>query len=192
MASVNLAFAKKIVTLLGPTGSGKDTQADLLSSKFGYDVIKIGRIIRRLAETNTKIAQEIQNGQLADNNIVNKIIIDKITTSIPSDGIILDGYPRHISQAKWLDRELAKNRQKLSWAILIDISDEVVKKRLEKRHRSDDTPTNIAKRLAIFHNQTAEVINYYRQSDRLKVVDGNKSIDHVAHDLEQAIEWLPK
>lgn len=181
--------AKKIITLLGPTGSGKDTQADLLANKFGYTVIKIGRLIRQLSETNTKIAQEIQKGQLADNNIVNKIIIDKITTSIPSDKIILDGYPRHISQAKWLDQELSKTKKKLRWAILIDVDDEVVKKRLEKRHRFDDTPTNIAKRLAIFHNQTAQVVDYYNQSSRLKVVDGNKPIDRVAQDLEQVIEW---
>lgn len=181
--------SKTIVTLLGPTGSGKDTQADLLANKFGYTVIKIGRLIRQLAKTNTKIAQEIEKGQLADNEIVNKIIIDKITTADFADKIILDGYPRHLSQAKWLDRELLKINQELNWAILIDVDDAVVKERLAKRHRFDDTPINITKRLDIFHAQTAQVIDYYRGSSRLKTVDGNQPVDQVALELEQVIKW---
>jgi len=176
---------RSISTIIGPTGSGKDTQADLLSKHFGYKIIKVGRLVRQAAETNKDIAQSIQKGELANDEFINQLIVDKLTSFSKSDKILLDGFPRHLVQAIWLDELLQKNGLSLHRAIYIDVSDTEVKRRLALRKREDDAPHNIAKRLDIFHHQTDDVITHYRTSGKLVQVDGEGSVDEVFNRIKE-------
>ncbi|MCC7288838.1 nucleoside monophosphate kinase [bacterium] len=178
---------KTIMTLLGPTGSGKDTQADLLANNYGFTVIKIGRLIRALAETNTNIAQSIQKGELADDQTVNKLVAEQITTNDSTDKILLDGYPRHIDQAIWLDDHLKKNGLALSKAIYIDVPDDEVRRRLALRGRADDVEQNITERLEIFHRETVKVIAYYKRDARLARIDGSGSVEEIYQRIEAVL-----
>ena len=99
---------KQLVIIVGLPGSGKDTQIDLLSKSKKIEVIKVGKLIRDLSNSNDDIKKVMQSGGLVDSNLVNNIIKDQIDSYAQDSLIIADGYPRSLDQAEWLE-EYAQN-----------------------------------------------------------------------------------
>ncbi len=153
-------------------GAGKDTQADLLESKCDYTIIRVGKLVREIAEHNPLIDSEQHDGELAEPEVVDNIVLNAIVDTEPSAKIVCDGYPRSIAQAKKLDDICRNNHVVIKKAIYIEIPEEEVARRLLLRGREDDSKQAIQKRLEIFHHSTKPVLDYYKENNILSNIDG--------------------
>ncbi len=162
------------IILMGPVGSGKTTQADILSKKLGLPHIQTGEIYRKIAtedsSTGKKIKMILDAGDLIDDENTFEII-DKHLKEI-TGGFVIDGFPRTLVQAQ---REVFY----VDKVFYIKISDEEALKRLLLRKREDDTPEIIAERLKVYHEETEPILDYYRNQGKLVEIDGSGTIEEV-------------
>ena len=125
------------IIILGPPGSGKGTCANIISKIFELPVITTGDMLREFIKSQTKYAKiakcYIKRGELVPDRIVNCIVKKRLREGDTKNGLILDGYPRSISQAKALDNMLAEKDSKIDYVIYIDLEDELVIDRLSLR-----------------------------------------------------------
>ena len=196
------------IVLLGGPGSGKGTQAQKLVEEFGFAHISTGDLLRAAVKNETPLGLEakgyMDSGQLVPDELVLSLLKERLAEDDAQKGALLDGYPRNTAQAVTLDSELAALGMEVDAALLIDVADEVIIKRLSSRHtcracsytgtaadevcprcggemyqRDDDKPETIAKRLDTYHTQTAPLIDYFEGQGKLKTVDGDRSVDEV-------------
>jgi adenylate kinase len=161
------------VLLLGPQGSGKGTQAKLVSKTYGIPQIATGDMIREIKELDTKLgrrAREIYDrGDLVDDATIVDLIEARLDRGDTLPGFILDGFPRNTPQAEALDALLRRLGRGLHVVFEFQIPKrEVLLARMEKRAaeegRTDDTPEAIRKRLEIYDRETAPLVEYYRST----------------------------
>ena len=143
-----------IIVLLGPPGSGKGTQAELVCKKFNFFHFSTGNILRNEVKEKTKIGQEIESiinaGKLISDKIIIQIVDNKITEKLGHyKGFLFDGFPRNLDQAQALDTLLNKGNQTLSTVIQLYVDEKEAVKRIQKRKleekRQDD---NVSRGLA--------------------------------------------
>jgi len=178
--------------IIGPQGAGKGTQATLLASLIGIPHISTGDIFRSHLKAATPLGQEIQTylnaGELVPNDLTQRIVQNRLNEPDTAAGYLLDGFPRTIEQAQWLDSTLAGQDRSLDVVLLLTADDEVLIERLTTRGRSDDTPDVIERRLAIYHQETAPLLTHYR---RLVIeIDGAGPVDDVHHRVSTALAGL--
>lgn len=173
------------ILVTGPTGSGKTTQAEILSKELGINFINTGDLLRKIAQKNTKegklLNKALDCGQLANDALVGKIVRNKLKELQFKKGFIADGYPRRLHQLRYFDPQYDK-------VVYLDVADSVVLKRLLERGREDDTPKLIRKRLRLYHERTEDVLNYYQRKGKLIKVDASKPIKEVAQDVLQKLQ----
>ncbi len=182
-----------IIILLGPPGAGKGTQCERLVEKYSIIQLSTGDMLRAAVKAGTKMgkmAKEVMDrGDLVSDDIVVGIIADRIAEPDCSRGFILDGFPRKVKQAEALDKMLAAKGLSLSSVISMEVDEKVLFQRIEKRAaetggaRSDDKAETLKKRLAVYREQTAPIIPYYKEKGALKTVDGMQDIDSVTKAL---------
>lgn len=180
--------------LLGPPGCGKGTQAQILQDRFGAVQLSTGDMLRAAVKAGTELgkqAETIMNaGKLVPDDLIVSMIAERIDQPDCAKGFILDGFPRTVAQAKALDAMLKDKGMKLDHVIELEVDEEALFARIEGRAaesggaaRADDTPETLRKRLAVYREQTAPILPYYRDSGRLNSVDGMQSIDEVTGQL---------
>jgi adenylate kinase len=191
----------KNIILIGPPGAGKGTQAKLLSERLGLIHISTGDLIREEQANDTKIGklanQLIDKGQFLPDNIVITMVKQKVINNSNAAGFIFDGFPRTVDQAKSLDEFLNARKTPINKVILLDINDEVVKKRISERalveNRVDDNAEVLQTRIDVYKKQTMPVINYYKNSYLFAAargvvnIEASKSREAVTEDLVSAI-----
>jgi len=180
---------KKLIVVIGLPGSGKDTQIELLSKIREVNVIEAGDLVRKKAESDPEIKAKVEQGELVDNDMVNSLVSEKLKSFNSESVIISDGFPRRLCQAKWLDDFAKSSDIEIYRYILINIKDEESMKRLLKRGRADDKKEVIKHRIAIFHNETKEVIDYYKDKGLLSIVDGMGSVEDIHERMKAALNW---
>lgn len=160
---------------MGPVGSGKTTQAEILSKKLGLPHIQTGEIYRKIAQENSPLGQKIKTildaGDLIDDETTFEVV-DKHLKELKSD-FVLDGFPRTLVQAQ-------KELFPVSKVVYIKVPDGETRKRLLLRGRSDDTPEIIQERLKVYHQETEPILDLYRLQGKLVEVDGSGTIEEVA------------
>jgi adenylate kinase len=202
----------KNMVIMGPPGSGKDTQIGELKNYIKIQIISSGDISRKLADKDKKLAKIINQGGLVDDNIL-LAEIDKELTSLDIDeGIIFDGFPRTLHQAEALVELLLHHGRNLDVAIYIELEEEEIINRLSIRRicstcgrnlqpglnkcsecdgnavrRPDDEPAVIIKRVQTFLENTLPLVNYYKNKGILLQIDGNQSIADVARDIKAGL-----
>ena len=190
------------VVLLGPPGAGKGTQAARLVEKFELLHLSTGDMLRAATAAGTPTglaAKEIMaRGDLVPDDVVVKIIGDRIAEKDAAKGFVLDGFPRTVAQAKSLDTMLAAKGQKLDAVIEFEVDPEKLVDRIVKRAeeakraglpvRKDDDPAVFSTRLAAYREQTAPLSSYYRGTGLLKGVNGMESIDAVTRSLDAVLD----
>jgi adenylate kinase len=205
------------ILIFGPQGSGKGTQAELLSRNFGFVYISTGNIFRQEIKDKTKLGKlalkYVNVGKLVPDEIVNAIAIKAIRKpSAQKRGFVLDGYPRSLNQAKALAAET-----EVTDALLIDLSDKEAIFRISGRRvckcgrtyhikfnppkrkgvcdacggklfiRDDDQPAKIKRRLKIYHQEIKPVLQFYKEQGVLKVIDGSPPIPEVFKLVKKAL-----
>lgn len=165
---------------LGGQGSGKSTQAQLLSKKLGILHLEMGQLLRDRAqipdEIGSTIKKELDKGNLVPDETTINILKEKSRGKSAEKGYVLDGYPRNKTQLDALDKDIDK-------VFYINVSDKEAIRRLSKRGRSDDTGKALSKRLEIYHNQTEPLLESFKNAGLLEEVDGERSIQEIHEDI---------
>lgn len=183
---------------LGPPGGGKGTQAARIVESRGIVQLSTGDMLRAAVAAGTEIGKQAEGimarGELVPDEVVVGIIADRIEEADCKNGFILDGFPRNVAQAEALDAMLEDKGMTIDHVIELKVDDSVLLSRIEIRAsqteggpRADDNAESLKKRLAIYHEQTAPVSNYYAGKGALKTVDGMKDIDDVTRQIEEVL-----
>lgn len=184
--------------LLGPPGAGKGTQAKRLEDKYGCMQLSTGDMLRTAVASGSevgKIAKAIMaRGDLVSDEVVVGIIADRIGQPDVGKGYILDGFPRNVAQAEALDEMLKGKGAELDAVVALEVDDSILLSRIETRAaetvggaRADDNAEALAKRLKVYHDQTAPLVAYYKGKGKLKTVDGMKDMDEVTRQIEAVL-----
>ena len=187
------------LVLLGAPGSGKGTQAARLKEHLQVPHISTGDLLRAEVAAGSPLglqAKEVMaRGDLVSDDILLGMLKDRFSREDTRDGFILDGYPRNLAQAGALDQLLQGLGQKFDAAVQLAVDNEQIIERLAGRAkaegRADDTPESVRHRLNVYDQQTAPVIDYYREHGQLTVVDGVGSLDDVFHRIVEALAPVP-
>jgi adenylate kinase len=181
-----------IVALFGPPGSGKGTQAARLQERQGFAPLATGDLLREAREAGTELgrraAEYMDRGDLVPDDVVVDVIREALGR-YEGKPLVLDGYPRTVSQAEALDGALAAHGRELSAAILVDVPDDVVAERISSRHqgRSDDNPETVRERLHVYHRETEPLTAYYERRGLLRRVDGTLDPDAVEAQIRAVV-----
>jgi adenylate kinase len=175
--------------LLGPPGAGKGTQAQKLAEKLGVPQISTGELFRDNIENGTKLGLEAKRyldaGDLVPSELTNQLVDDRLNDPDTANGFILDGYPRSLDQAKALHEMLQRRGTDLDAVVEFRVSQDELLQRLKARGRADDTDDVILNRMKVYRDETAPLLEYYR--DELKTVDAVGAVDEVFARALQAL-----
>lgn len=180
---------------LGPPGAGKGTQAVLLAEFLHVPHISTGDILRAAVAEKTPLGIEAQSymdrGELVPDQLLLDIVGERLEQGDTQKGWILDGFPRTVPQATFLGELLQqKSPDSRVYVLNLDVPDEEIVTRLLARGRADDTEVTIRRRLQVYRDQTAPLIDYYSRRDQLIAIDGNRSMETVTADLQQTLSSL--
>lgn len=188
---------------LGPPGAGKGTQAHLLAEFWNIPHISTGDILRASVNAQTPLGQKAQaymeRGELVPDQLLLDIVQERLSQSDAQAGWILDGFPRTVLQATFLDKLLQEMQQGAGKAgsndslrvVNLDVPDEVVVARLLARGRTDDNEETIRRRLQVYREQTAPLIDFYRARLQLVSINGYQSMESVTDHLKQVLSPVP-
>ena len=187
------------VLVLGPQGSGKGTQAKLISKTYGIPHIATGDMIREMKELDTPVGREVKAvydaGRLVEDDLIIRMIRDRLDRGDTLPGFILDGFPRNMVQAEALDELLAELGRDLDVVFELQVQREVLLERIRKRaaeeNRSDDTPEAISQRLEIYERETAPLVEYYRTTRGNVVgIHADRTIDEIFAEIRTTLDQV--
>ena len=189
----------KNIVIFGAPGSGKGTQSDLMIEKFGFEHISTGDVLRNEIKNGTELGRTakeyIDNGML----IPDALMIDILANVYDSygkehKGVIFDGFPRTIPQAEALKAMLAERGHSVAAMIELDVPADKLMERLIKRGkesgRTDDNEETIKKRLDVYTNQTAPLIEWYKNEGLHHHINGYGELDRIFADICGVIDTL--
>jgi adenylate kinase len=186
------------ILLLGPQGSGKGTQAKLISAHYGIPHIATGDMLREAIANGTELGRQVEpileRGDLVPDDLMISLIRERICRGDTAEGFVLDGFPRTMAQADALDAMLREIGRDLAIVFELQLSDEEALARLLKRAqlegRADDTPEAVRRRLALYHQETEPVIEHYRATGNLVGIHADRSIPDVFKEIQAALDHL--
>jgi len=209
--------------LFGPPGAGKGTQAARLREDFDLPYIATGDMLREHRQNGTELGKEAENYMNNGDLVPDELVIEMIMAEIEDkgdDGFLLDGFPRSVGQADALTDEIERRGRRLTAALLVDASDDVVLQRITGRRqcsnghvyhvefdppkhedacdqcgkplsqRDDDKPETVNKRLKTYHEQTEQLIDYYDERGLLRRFDGTRSQTEVHDHIRATLATL--
>jgi adenylate kinase len=204
--------------LVGPPGSGKGTQAARLVQWLGVPHISTGDMLRAAVESGSALGRKarayLDAGELVPDEVVTRIVAERLSQPDCTQGFILDGFPRTPGQAEALDEELQRAKQPLACVLLLQVPDDVIVERIVGRRldpetgriyhlrhdppppgivhrlvqRSDDTEEKCRHRLRVYHEQTEALLPFYRRAGLLAEVDGVGTADEVFTRIRRVLE----
>jgi len=187
------------IILLGPPGAGKGTQADILVKKHGLVQLSTGQMLRDAIAAGSELGKRVKSimdkGDLVPDEVVVGLISERIDKPDCKNGVIFDGFPRNVPQAAALDKMLEGKGLRLDKVVSIEVPDEELYKRVEKRvretppekRRSDDTVETLKNRLDVYHAQTKALAPYYEAQGKIAHIDGLMTIEEVAAAIDQVL-----
>ena len=206
------------IIFLGPPGAGKGTQAQIVCQRLGIPQVSTGDMLRAAIAAGTEMGRKakeyMDQGQLVPDEVVIGIVKDRLADPDCQKGYILDGFPRTVEQAKALS-----TFAKIDVAINLDVPDDVLVKRLSGRRvcplcgapyhvdrlngetvcradgtpliqRDDDKAETVLNRLAVYHQKTAPLIDYYRDEGLLKNIGGGLSLEEISEEIFRTLEAI--
>ena len=182
----------KRLIFLGPPGAGKGTQAQTLSNTYQIPHISTGDILRQAITAQTPLGQKakiyMDKGELVPDELILDLIKERLAQPDSKNGWVLDGFPRNLAQASFLEQLLTNLNQSPDFALNLTVPDEVLITRMLKRGRRDDNENTIRRRLQVYRDDTAPIISFYAERGILKSVNGNQPMEAVTTYLQTIIE----
>ena len=186
------------IVIFGPPGAGKGTQSKFIVKKYNIYQLSTGDLLRNEIKNGTELGNKISSimnsGELVSDLIVSNLIEKFISKETYKNRLIFDGYPRNLSQAINLDTLLKKHNQKIDIVLKLSVSLETVKKRILARQseekRADDNEQVAIKRFKTYEEASKNVIDYYNQSNLLKVINGETSITEINTEISGIIDAI--
>ena len=183
--------------MLGPQGSGKGTQARRIKAVYGVPHIATGDMIREMKELPTEVGREVKavydRGDLVSDELMIRLIRDRLSRGDTMHGFVLDGFPRTMPQAEALYellRELGRDLD-VVFDFQVPHRDVLLERllgRAAEEGRSDDTPEAIERRLELYERETAPLVAYYRSHQANVVgVHADRSVDEVFREIDDAL-----
>ena len=184
------------ILLIGPPGAGKGTQAALLAQHFGIPAISTGDIFRENVRNETPLGLEakafMDRGEYVPDSLTNALVRDRLNQDDAAAGFLLDGYPRTIDQVQELDDILEETEAKLDVVVQLTADAEELLRRLsgraQEQGRSDDTPDVIKRRLDVYEEQTAPLIDIYASRSLVAKVNGLGEIGDVTNRIIEVLD----
>ena len=181
--------------LFGPPAAGKGTQAKRLVENRKMVQLSTGDMLRAAIASGSELGKRVegvmQRGELVTDEIVIALIEERLPEAEAAGGAIFDGFPRTLAQAEALDAMLAKRGARIDLVVRLKVDDEQLLKRVAGRFaesgRADDNPESFKVRLSAYNDQTAPLLPYYQDQEKLVEVDGMGSIEEVAAGIDQAL-----
>lgn len=199
--------------ILGPPVSGKGTQTELIAKTFSIPHISTGVMLHSIKSNanhpmSIEVKNYIDNGRLVPTELVNKLVAERINGEDCKFGYVMDGFPRTLEQAQFLD-----SVADIDYVFLIKVTDEIIIERMSGRRvcknghtwhlkysppkdlaicdtcgellfqRDDDKPETVQSRLDIYHRETDSIVDYYRKKEMLKEIDGEQHIENVYYQI---------
>ena len=188
---VALADTRLVVLLIGPPGAGKTTQARNLSRKYKIPSISMADLLKKDAGWNKagskKIAKAaVESGELANDQVADVLMRKRVMQNDAQHGFILDGYPATQGEAENLDALLKEHGLPAPIVIYLDVPDDVARERMQGRHRADDSPDIIERRLAEYRHDAQFLMTHYPPA-QLRKIDGTGDQQHVWRAIEEAL-----
>ena len=205
------------IILFGPPGAGKGTQATKVVKKFNLHKVSTGDLLREEIKNNTDLGNKIKSimdrGSLISDNIINDLITKVISNKKFYNRLIFDGYPRNLKQAKNLDSQIKKYKQKISCVLSLNVDKESIIKRISGRQtcvncglifneyyypassknhscdpkflnkRSDDNKKIIINRFETYLNKTLPILDFYKEQNLLHQINGMAKIDQIFDEI---------
>ena len=173
--------------IIGAPGAGKGTQAERLSASFGIPAISTGDIFRHNVKNETELGKQakafMDRGEYVPDSLTNDLVRDRLSQQDAQAGFLLDGYPRTLDQVNELDDILASHGKTLDAVVLLTAdTDEVVRRLLGRaieQGRADDTEDVIRRRLEVYEEQTAPLVDLYQARGLVVAIDGLGQVDEV-------------
>lgn len=180
---------------MGPPGSGKGTQAQLLVDRAGWLQLSTGEIFRKHGKEGTKLGRlarsYMDRGQYVPDEVTVDMVRERLRELTRETRILFDGFPRTVAQAEALDKLLAEFDRHVGAVLVLDVPREELAKRLRRRgeleSRADDTPEVIATRYDVYIQQTAPVVEHYERNGLVKRIDGRGAVEDVAARMAAAL-----
>ncbi len=186
------------IVIFGPPGAGKGTQSNFIVKKFNLHQLSTGELLRKEIKNKSRLGQQISSiinsGNLVSDKIVSDLIEKYVSDKAYKNRLIFDGYPRNLNQTTNLNDLLKENDQKIDMVLKLSVSLESVKKRILERKtvekRLDDDEKIAIKRYETYEKNINPVIDFYKQSNLLKVVNGEASISEISNEISVLIEGI--
>jgi len=210
------------IILFGPPGAGKGTHSNNIVNKFNYFQISVGDLLRSEIKKNNEIGKKIfsivSKGKFVSDEIINSILINIVSKPEIKNRIIFDGYPRNLCQAEYLEIILKKNKQEIGFIIYLNVSREVIEKRIlgrlicEKcnkilneftnqkelqnhacgkeflKKRHDDNSETIIKRYETYMKETNPILKLYSNRPNFIDIDASVQIDEITTKIEEILK----
>lgn len=189
------------LVLFGPPGAGKGTQAKILQEKRGLPQLSTGDMLKAAIAAGTELGKKVEailaKGDLVSDDIVTGIIAERYDQPDCANGAVFDGFPRTIAQAEALDALLATRGRKIDRVIELKVDNAILIERVAQRvketiaaggkPRSDDNPETLKKRLEVYGQNTAPLLDYYGKQGKVVTVDGMAPIADVTKAIAAAL-----
>lgn len=177
---------------IGPPGAGKGTQSQRLLEYLGIPHLSTGDMLRQAVREQTEAglmaAPYMDAGQLVPDDIILKLMDERLSRGDCDKGALFDGFPRTLAQADALDKMLEKTGLPLDVVLQLKVDDAEVNRRLAGRGRKDDQPAVLAERLKGYWKTTDPLLDYYRKRGVLHVIDGQGTTDQVFDRIRAALD----
>jgi adenylate kinase len=184
--------SKKVILIVGPPGGGKTTQAKKLSQKYSIPSISLPDLLKensgwgKAGQGRKGVKAAIETGELANDEVADQLMRDRLLRNDTQRGFILDGYPATSKQADNLEALLKERGLPAPIVVHLEVPDDVALQRMKSRHRAGDDPKTAHRRLEEFHREAAPILERYK-GDRVITVNGAQSEKEVWRSIETAL-----
>lgn len=176
-----------MIIFFGPAGAGKSVQGQMLAARNNWRWLSAGQLLRDTHDM--ELIREMQTGQLVEPARVNQLMGDALQRAKNIDRVVLDGYPRELSQAEWLIDSRPHHERDIAMVVVLEVPRSELLKRLEVRGRLDDTPEAIDERLRIYRTEIYPILTYLTEKGvRITHVDGTGSVGQVHDRIMEELE----
>ena len=180
------------IVFLGPPGAGKGTQTLRLKDYLKIAHLSTGEMLRQAKEAGTELGSEaahyMKAGKLVPDDLVVRIVADRLKDEDCNPGCLFDGFPRTVPQAEALDRMLAERSTPLDLVLALNVSEPQLIERLLARGRSDDERETIRVRLRQYNRLTQPLVDYYQKRKMLRQIDAEATPDEVFSRIREAVD----